>query len=545
MKQRRSISRRALLRTAGIGTLLTVLDGCITQAVQPKKAKNPRLAKPNVLLIVCDDLNDYIGVMGGHPQAKTPNIDRLASQGVLFANAHSNAPICAPSRASFMSGILPHTSRNYGFAAWQKNKVLSNSKMLPEYMAENGYKTYATGKINHHEKWNMWTEHGLKQSFGPVAWNGKTSAAHPSVPVAFSSVGLLDGNFAPLSDIPSVPRSDKAPGYTGWWNVAENKPFRYVNDDDRDKMWDERSAEWFRKKITRFAAEPNADPFLFAIGIMRPHTPHYVPKKYYDMYPLQTLQLPVIKEGDGDDCGMKKLFGGTKGYHHFEALKRAYGDVKKGLKIYTQSYLACVSFVDDVIGHLMETLDKSPFADNTIVIMCGDHGYNLGEKDWLFKNSLWNESTRVPFIVRAPGYEKSKGGVVEHPISLVDIYATVADMCKLKGDTRKNNKGAQLDGHSIEPFLADPKNGSWTGPDVALSLVKNRNDDNPSLQNYAVRSRQYRYIHYCDGFEELYDHEKDPYEWTNQAKNPKFADIKANLRKQMFRLVSGKTDRDT
>jgi arylsulfatase A-like enzyme len=517
MKNRRDFLKNLMAGACATFTLHTLCSNSVAD----------QRRKPNVLMIVSDDLNDYLGVMDGHPQAKTPNLDKLARQGVLFANAHSNAPICAPSRASFMTGILPTTSKNYGFGKWQKNSVLKSVKTLPEYFRENGYKAYYTGKVDHQPKYSAWDGIGLKQYHGPVAYNGKEPVPHPSVPSAFGSIGLLDGTFASLADIPAVPASKDAPGYTGWWHARRNKPFRYVNYDDRDKMWDEESADWFRGKIKSLENDKNHGPFFIAFGIMSPHTPHVAPQKYFHMYPLKSLKIPVIKEGDNEDCKYDEVLGG-KGRTHFTALKESYSDLDEGLRAYVQAYLACVSFVDDIVGDVMSTLDNSKFKDNTIVILFSDHGYNMGEKDYLFKNSLWEESTRIPFIIRDPRYATNAGKTVDHPISLIDVYPTIKDLCDLKGSTVKNKQGAELDGHSLKPFLENPKSGTWDGPDVALSVVH---------ENYSVRSNNYRYIHYSIGSEELYDHTEDSYEWYNVADDPKYAKIKEKLKAQLLEMV--------
>jgi len=187
---------------------------------------------------------------------------------------------------------------------------------------------------------------------------------------------------------------------------------------------------------------------------------------------------------------------------------------------------------------VVDAIDSSGLRDNTIVLVTSDHGYNMGEKDYLFKNSLWEESGRVPLIIRAPGIAKA-GAVVEHPVSLIDIYPTLADLCNLKGDTRKNDKGAPLDGYSLEPFLTDPKTDRWDGPDVALTVIKSERYPSEQIdrQHYSVRSRRWRYILYNNGDEELYDHDADPYEWTNLSENEQYAQVKAGLKKQLLRMT--------
>ena len=217
--------------------------------------------KPNVLLIMVDDLNNYVGFMGGHPQTKTPGMDKLAAESVIFTNAFSNNPICAPSRASFFSGLYPHISKNFGFKKFQKNEILMGSKTMMELFMENGYKVAGTGKLMHHFDKKLYHQFGDKSDFGPFPFNGTKPVGHPSVPEPFRSVGALDGSFAPLSDVPTVN------GNVGWfdkvshWPKYEVKPFKYNSDDDRDLMPDEVKAQDAIKFLKGF--EKNTDqPFL-------------------------------------------------------------------------------------------------------------------------------------------------------------------------------------------------------------------------------------------------------------------------------------------
>ncbi|MCG9972538.1 sulfatase [Christiangramia crocea] len=479
--------------------------------------------KPNVVLIVLDDLNDYVGVLGGHPQAKTPNIDKMAKEGVLFTNAHSNAPVCAPSRSSFMSGILPSSSGNYGFENRKKNSILSNSKTISEYAIENGYKAFQTGKIQHHSRAADWTEMGVPKYQGPVAYNGIKPVIHPSVPEAFAAIGLLDGTFASLADIPSVPESRETPGYTGWWNHKKETPFYYNTDQDRDLMTDEKSVRWLKNKLEELEESKTKEPFFIAFGIMNPHTPHVAPQKYFDMYPMESLEIPIIKDNDNEDCSYDEVLSG-KGRSHFEALKDSYPQIEDGLKAYLQAYLAEVTFTDDIVGEVLNSIEESKFSENTIIILVSDHGYNMGEKEYLFKNSPWEESTRIPFIIKHPKYKANAGKKVNHPVSLIDLYPTIADLCEMKGSTLKNDKGVEIDGYSLKTFLEDPDNTIWEGPDIALTVIKNNESSDSEDQNYSVRSKNYRYVRYSNGSEEFYDHRNDPYEWDNQIKNPKYKD---------------------
>jgi arylsulfatase A-like enzyme len=207
-----------------------------------------------------------------------------------------------------------------------------------------------------------------------------------------------------------------------------------------------------------------------------------------------------------------------------------------GLKKYIQAYLACVAFADDQIGKVLKALESSKFKDNTIIILTSDHGYNHGEKDYLFKNSLWEESTRVPLIVCDPR-SKTKNKSVDLPVSLIDIYPTIADYCKLSGKTTKNDNGMPIDGHSLKPLVNNPEKAKWDGPDVALTVITSKTDNGELLKHFSVRSKNWRYTLYANGEEELYDHTNDPYEWNNIAQNPKFRKEKRKLKKKLLHIL--------
>ena len=544
----REISRRGFMRTVvggavGLGAA-GVARSCFAKASQDKSQD-----KPNVVMIVVDDLNDYVTGMGGHPQAKTPHMAKLAASGVQFRRAYSNNPVCAPSRGSFFTGIYPHTSRLIHFGKWYENEVLINSKTLPEYFRANGYRTMGTGKLLHNWRPGVWEENGHRANYGPFAFDGKKTVGHPSVPQPFRSIGAVDGSFAPFSDVPSVPKSKDAPGYTGWVDKPDwktNRPLRYVSETDRDPLPDERCTTWAVDKLRSLGKQNDPStgsgqdrPFFLGVGYIRPHTPLHAPKRFFDMFPLKDVKLPVIQPGDAEDTHYKDVFSESmKGPMHFRLLTESYPTLAEGLRTYVQAYLACVAFVDEEIGKVVEAVERNGLARNTIILVTSDHGYNLGEKDYLFKNSLWEESGRVPLIVRAPGVTKP-GGVVEQPVSLIDIFPTLADLCGLQGDTRKNDKGARTDGYSLKPLLADPTGGTWDGPEAALTVIKadKRSPDKIHQHHYSIRTRRHRYILYNNGDEELYDHDADPREWKNLAGDPAQARTKARLKAILFRMT--------
>ena len=531
----RNIIRKGIIAVAFVAVGLV----CTQAGAKAKPLPKPQ-SKPNVVLIVCDDLNDYItGIPGGagHPQAMTPNVAKLAQSGVAFRRAYSNNPVCAPSRSSFLTGIYPHTSGNLFFNKWYTNPVLKNSKTVMEHFRDNGYHVTGSGKLMHHLDAKVWSEFKHKADYGPVVYDGKERVAHPSVPLPYRSIGKIDGSFAPLSDVPYADDGNPESGwiYGGWENLV---PFKYVSEDNRDLTPDERNAKWAQERIEKFAKEKTDKPFFLGVGFIRPHTPLHVPKKYFDMFPLDSIEMPVIKSNDAADTHFADVLDrDAKGLRFFRLLGESYPNTETGIKTFTQAYLACVTAVDDCIGQVVDAIDNSPFKDNTIIIVTSDHGWNMGQKDYLFKNSPWEESTRVPFVVRAPGVAKP-GGVAEHPVSLIDLYPTLVDLCGLKGDTRKNKKGASLDGHSIRPFLESPKGGKWEGPEGALTMIfagpESKND--PDKQHWTVRTKRWRYIRYNNGTEELYDHDKDPMEWTNLADSSEHAVTKASLRKKMTEM---------
>lgn len=491
--------------------------------------------RPNVLLIMCDDLMDCQGVYSNATSSITPNLDRLASESTRFTNAHSIAPVSAPCRAALFTGVYPHVSENYGFDNWKKNPVLSNNKTVMEMLVENGYTVLGTGKLLHHNLKTAYSTFGPDHNSGPLAYDGTKVAVHPSVPHEYGKIGPLDGTFASLADVPTVN------GYTGWWDHKKNKPFRYVNDDDRSPMGDEVLRDWAVKKIEELSNREAGDnaPFYLGVGFSKPHTSLVAPQKYFDMHPLESVKLPDWIEGDADDTFLFQESPKLKGFKHFEALKKAYGeDIREGVRRYLQAYLACMSFVDEQIGAVLDALDKSPLADNTIVIFVSDHGYDFGQKEYFFKNSLWATSTNVPFIVRLP---KSKAAVNNAPVSLIDIYPTIVDYCSLEGSNVKSEAGGALGGHSLRELLESPKLNERSDAPIAVSVLKNKDGEVKAshLQNYAVNDAKWRYIHYASGDEELYDKESDPYEITNLAKDKRYKAIKAELYAKLAAVVPG------
>ena len=485
-------------------------------------------SKQNILMIVLDDLNvTAIKSMGALPQANTPNIDRLVKSGTLFNNAHSNVPVCSPSRASFMTGVAPWISGEWGFKNWMHNPRLKNNLTLGEYAKKNGYNAFQTGKVLHNCHSNMWTEMGVPSEYGPLAYNGKKAVPHPDSPEGMLSLGALDVTFSPLSRVPDIKASADAPGYKGWYNTkngALQGPFRYVNDDDRDLLTDERSALWLKDKLQTLEKEKSQKPFFIGFGIIRPHTPLVVPQKYFDMFPIDSIELPPIQENDREDCQTSKKFGQSRGQKAFHGLASKYGTAMEGLKHFVQAYLASVKFADDIVGQALDALENSPYAKNTTVILFSDHGFGLGQKEEMWKYTNWDEATHVPLIIKDPRYPQSHGKRVDLPVSLIDVFPTVKEVAGWTGDHRHNNKGVPLSGHSLVPLLKDPSMSSHGSP-AAITVTASWASQKPRAQNLSAVSERYRYIRYGNGAEELYDRKNDPFEWNNVAGSPEMAPV--------------------
>ena len=502
------------------------------------------LAKsPNVILIICDDLNDYVEGFGGHPQAKTPNMARLARSGVSFSQAHCNIPICGPSRASLFTGIYPHNSGCFGFTKWDGYEVLKNSRTIMDHFRENGYQTLGTGKLMHHLVRQEWKQYGNPSDYGPFAFDGETKVAHPDVPAPYRDIGAIDGSFGPLVNLAGKKSPDGKPlsWRTGGW--AKQRNLRVASQDDRDLTADELNGQWAVDQLNARADKPGRQPFFMGVGFIRPHTPLIVPQRFFDMFPLDSVELPVIRPRDVEDTFARLVRGiptdadgprtedmGTRLFH---TLVQSYKSQDDALRHFIQAYLASVASVDEQIGRILDAVDNSSLKDNTIIVLTSDHGWGMGEKDYLYKNSLWQESTRVPLIVRDPRVGKSDS-VSSQPVSLIDIYPTLVDLCGLTGETKKNNKGHSLDGHSLKPLLEDPERGNWSGPDSALTaLYIWRMKYDPSQESYSLRRKDWRYIRYGNGKEELYYTKDDPHEWTNLAGDFRHAETLDAFRQEL------------
>lgn len=438
------------------GTLLLAILSMLFSCSGAKHQQDP---SPNILLIIVDDLNDWVGCLGGHPQVETPNIDYLASKGVLFANAHCQTAICNPSRTSIMTSLYPSTTGIYFNAGnLEDSPVIDCDDVLTRRFEKEDYYVCGAGKIFHGGRDHFYMENyaGEFGGFGPLPKEKLTT---------FSGHQLWDWGPYPDRD---------------------------------DQMPDHRISDWGVNQLQKKYDKP----FFIGIGFYRPHVPLYVPQKWFDLYPLETIQLPDIKQQDLNDIS-QYAFNLT----HLEHIEPTHEWILENdqWNNLVQAYLACISFVDYQIGKVVNALENSPYKENTYIVLYSDNGFHLGEKGIWAKQTLWEESTRVPMIVVGPDIPEGK--VCIQPVQLLDIYPTLLEITGHEADP-------ELEGHSLVPLLKEPE-AAWPYPA--------RSSFGPG--NYAIRSERYRYIHYNDGSEEFYDHKTDPHEWYNQINKPEFAEI--------------------
>jgi len=452
-----------------IASLMPVASALGNGTLTSEDNKNKKIAPPNILLIGVDDLNDWIGCLGGHPQAITPNFDRLAASGVLFSNAHCQSPVCNPSRASLMTSLYPSTTGIYFLSPDPIESPVANEvTWMPQRFQNEGYYVTGAGKLFHN---------GERQNERYVP-----------------NYGGQFGGFGPYPKEKLSPYS----GHPLWdWGVFP---------EEDEQMPDYKIAEWASNRL----AEKHDSPFWIGIGFYRPHVPQYAPQKWFDMYPLETLQLPAIVPNDLDDIPSYGIDISRLNHVHppFEWVIE--NDQWKPL---VQSYLACVSFVDAQLGKVLDALENSDYKDNTYIVLFSDHGFHLGEKERFAKRSLWKAGAGVPLIIAGPGI--SQGQICNKPVQLLDIYPTLLELAGLEADPK-------LEGNSLVPLLKDTE-ANW--PHMA------RTSFGPG--NYAIISEHFRYIQYNDGSEELYDIINDPHEWRNIVKKPELIDIIKQHREQI------------
>ncbi len=451
---------RTIRRYISLGLLLSVFTVSVPA----------QTSRTNVLFLVVDDLNDYVPLLRKYPGLKTPNLDKFAKTSINFTRSYCAAPVCNPSRVAFLSGLAPNRTGVYDNENnIQDSKQIDGSRLLPEHFQANGYITITRGKVFHTmpkaERYHaMWNDEGGKGDYGP---------------------------YPTESNVPKSIRRPRNFNYQEWQGPDSDHPDNVTVDFAIDRL-----------------AKNYDKPFFMACGLYKPHNPWTAPQRFFDMYPLEDMQLPKVLESEWDDLpAIAKRWAANP--VDYKALKQS-----GQWKALVRSYLACISFMDWNLGRIFEALDKSRYGNNTIVCLVADNGFHLGEKQHFAKYALWEQTTHILTMWRVPRLT-DKGGVCDRTVNLLDIYPTLTELCGL------NKPPQKLDGRSLVTLLKNPA-AAWPYPSVSIYR----------RGNASVRTPEYRYIRYADGEEELYDEEKDPNEWKNLAKDPEMKALLISFRKK-------------
>ena len=448
--------------------------------------------RPNVLFLSSDDLNNSLGCYG-HPLVKTPNIDKLAARGVRFEGAYCQFPLCGPSRNSMLTGLYPNTT---GILANQQifRQTIPSHHSLPQAFRLEGYFAGRIGKLYHY---NVPKSIGTNGHDDPGSWELELNPAGcdrlEEEPHIFS---LVPGQFGGTLSWYASPKSDQY--HTDGLLAAD--------------------AEWV---LERCARQKNR-PFFLAVGFYRPHTPYVSPKPYFDRYPEE--DMPVVQGVKEDQADVPSPALGS----YKKEQDKLTDELRRQC---VQAYYASTTFMDAQAGRVLDALQRLGLAENTIVVFTSDHGYHLGEHGLWQKMSLFEESSRVPLIIAAPGVGV-EGGVANDPVGLIDLYPTLAELCGVKAPDN-------LQGQSLVPMLKNPR---ATGRGWTISQVTRgrRRYQGSRFFGYTLRTPRWRYTEWADGEQgrELYDHDADPRELTNLADDPALAQTVAQLSKQLREAVN-------
>lgn len=468
-----------LINTMELGDALTgsTFQCKILPTQAPTRAPTKAPTQPNVLMIAIDDMNDWVGYLGGHPNAYTPNIDSLARKGVGFLNAHAVSSVCLASRTATLYGKRPTTTGIYENGIDWHSFIGRNTSLL-EHFKQNGFDTIGTGKLFH-------GTNGLKDDvYRPKYW---TRYSDPLTHKDFhvdEDLSCQNGQNAEQECIHGVQEVCSA-----GLNFGPSTNCEKSKDDYQRASW-----------IIERLQESHNKPFFMAIGFSKPHLPLVVPKKYFDLVPLNSIQLPKTKTNDIGDLPAEGKNLALDGKELGEGLHATM--VESNLwKPAVQAYLAAIAFADETISRVVDALENSEYGKNTIIVLWSDHGFHLGEKRHWKKGTLWEECTRVPFVVVAPGLT-DHGIPCEHPVDLMSIFPTLVELTGLPP--------IDVEGQSLVRLLSQPR-GPWNHP--AISSYRQHN---------MVRNGPWRYIQYLDGGEELYNIDNDVHEWNNLARKPEY-----------------------
>ena len=454
--------------------------------------------RPNILLLIVDDMNDWAGCLGGHPDAKTPHIDQLASRGVLFTNAHCVSPICGPSRASVLTGMRPETTGVYHNVGNYRTYV-PDAVTFPERFRQHGYRTMAAGKVNHDlgvPDPRLWDENGPNCGVLGTPFVDDELDLSTMQPTRRIDRGMLRITLPANGGLSAIDRP------TNKWDSFDWAPLDVPDADYPDHQ----IASWGCAKL----AERTEQSFLTATGFYKPHQPFFAPRRFFEL--CKNAQLPATLAGDLKDvppAGRElATLPWTSAAHQTVIKHNAWGDA-------VRAYLATISFVDEQLGRVVAALDAGPHAQSTWIVLWSDHGWSLGEKQHWGKHAPWSETVRVPLLIVPPNNQQPRGFRAgtrcAAMVSLLDLYPTLIEMAGLPAQS-------ELEGRSLVPLIANPET-EWV--DAVVCTV--------GRGTHSVATKNWRYIRYFDGSEELYDLKADPKEWYNLASDPSHNVVRERL----------------
>jgi len=444
----------------------------------------------NVLFIAADDMNCDLGVYGD-PVVQTPNLDRLAQIGVRFDNAYCQQPLCGPSRASLMTGLRPDTLNMHSLRHELREKN-PDVVTLGQLFRQNDYFSARAGKIYHY---GNPSQIGTNGNDDPATWDER-----------FNPAGI---DKTQEEQIVRYGPPGRGLGISmAWWDPVSD------DTDHTDGMVASRVIRWIEEK--------RDEPFFLAAGFFNPHCPYVAPKKYFDLYPMESITMPGLEEAKADlaDVPAMAVRRDTKHWpYYFKDVS-----VEEARKC-KQAYYACVSMVDAQVGRLLDALEANGLMDRTIIVFWSDHGYFLGEKGLWYKRKAFERSARMPLLIAAPGVQGGKAS--NRPVELIDLYPTLADLCGL---SPPNN----LEGKSLRPLLDDPQSANWDKP--AITQVYH----NAKAWGYSIRTPRWRYTEWLGGRagRELYDHQTDGDEVHNLADSVEHADTVKQLAGRLAPFVA-------
>ncbi|MBN1562520.1 MAG: sulfatase [Anaerolineae bacterium] len=449
--------------------MLAGAAGLTVPGLRPTQAQS----RPNVLFIAVDDLNTWTGCLGGHPDAQTPNLDRLAARGMLFTHAYCPAPICNASRTAVLTGLRSSTSGVYWNSAQRQHfrrfPQTAEHITLPQHFMQHGYRTLRAGKVFHYDD--------------PASWDEVYDAER-------------------IAGIDSFDRAH--PAHNGIAGLPEELDWGPLDLSDED-LTDWQVVNWAAERLDRGFDQP----FFMGVGLYRPHLPWFVPRAYFELFPPEAVALPEVLPHDRDDVPAIAVD------NVFERANTHQVIVEAGAwHTAVAAYLASITFFDERLGQLLAALDASAYADHTVIVLWSDHGWHLGEKQYWSKDVLWEEALHIPLIITAPesaSIPVAPGSQCARVVSTLDLYPTLAEVCGLPP------RGG-LDGVSLGPLLQNP-DADWDRPAISTR----------DYMNHSIRTAQWRYTRYVDDSEELYDHVTDPLEWHNLAGDSQYDDVKAAL----------------